>query len=278
MSRATEAWHVPDALLDRFAALDEPALLPPELWSVEAHLENCSACRVRLTPLVAVRSPDVSALVEHVEAELRGRLGALPAPASRPWHTLARRLTGALLISRLAACLAVLVAATLLDLAAGAGDGGTPSWVLLAAPVLPLAGVAASWTRALDPAHELVAGTPAAGLPLLLWRTLVVLALVVPVALIAGVVTGADGPAAWLLPCLALTGAALALGSVIGLMRATSAVGAAWAAGVVLPALAMHEMPAALEPSALPAWTALTIVAAGVIALRRRTYRRLTGS
>ena len=111
--------------------------------------------------MVAVRSPGVSALVERVEAE-RDRIAALPAPASRPRRTLARRLTGGLLISRLVACVAVMLAATLLDLAAGARR--TPSWVLLAAPVLPLVGVAASWTRALDPAHELVAGTPAAGL------------------------------------------------------------------------------------------------------------------
>jgi hypothetical protein len=276
MSRGdTTTWHVPDALLDRFAAIDEPALMPPELWSVEAHLERCSECRVRLTPLVAVRSPDVSALVERVEAELSGRIGALPAPVSRPRRSLARRLTGGLLISRLVACVAVMLAATLLDLAAGAGDGGAPSWVLLAAPVLPLIGVAASWTRALDPAHELVAGTPAAGLPLLLWRTLVVLAVVVPAALVAGAVTDADGLATWLLPCLALTVVALALGSVIGLVRATCAVALAWAAGVVLPALATQEMPAALEPGWLPAWSALTIVGAGVIALRRRTYRRL---
>jgi hypothetical protein len=148
--------------------------------------------------------------------------------------------------------------------------------VLLAAPVLPLIGVAASWTRALDPAHELVAGTPAAGLPLLLWRTLVVLAIVVPVALLAGVVTGADGPAAWLLPCLALTAAALEIGSVVGLVRATCAVGVAWAAGVVLPALATASTPAALEPSWLPVWTALALAAAGVIAQRRHAYRRLT--
>ena len=147
--------------------------------------------------------------------------------------------------------------------------------MLLAAPVLPLIGVAASWTRALDPAHELVAGTPAAGLQLLLWRTLVVLAVVVPAALVAGAVTDADGLATWLLPCLALTVAALALGSVTGLVRATCAVGVAWAAGVVLPALATQEMPAALEPGWLPAWIALIVVGAGVIALRRRTYRRL---
>jgi hypothetical protein len=270
-----ETWHVPDALLDRFAAIGEPALLPHALWSVEAHLERCSECRARLTRTMTVRSPEVVALVESVRVDLGARMIALPAPTARPRRAIARRLTGGLLISRLVACVAVLLAATLLDLAAGAGDTGAPSWILLAAPVLPLVGVAASWSRTLDPAYDLVAGTPAAGLSLLLWRTLVVLAVVVPAALLGGVVTEADGLAMWLLPCLALTAAALALGSVTGLARATSVASVAWAVGVVVPALAMHDMPAALEPRWLPAWGALTIIAAGVIALRRHAYRRL---
>ena len=178
-------------------------------------------------------------------------------------------------ISRQLACVAVLLAATLLDLAADAGASGAPSWVLLVAPVLPLVGVAASWSRVFDPAYDLVAATPAAGLPLLLWRTTVVLAVMVPAALIAGVVADTGGVATWLLPCLALTAASLALGSVTGMVRATGVAAGAWAAGVVAPALAIQQTPAALEPAWLPVWGALTILAAGAIALRRKAYRRL---
>jgi len=272
---AAESWHVPEALLDRFATIDGPALAPSEQWSIEAHLERCPDCRARLAPVMAGRSPDVLALVETAQAGLAARMSTAPAPRPRPRRRLARRLTGGLLISRLTACVAVLLAATLLDVAAGSGDGGAPSWLLLAAPVLPLLGVAASWSRALDPAYDLVAGTPAAGLSLLLRRTLVVLVLVVPASLLAGAVTGEGGQAAWLLPCLALTAAALALGSLMDLARATSATGAAWLIGVVAPALAMHETPAVLEPAWLPAWAALTLLAAGVITLRRNAYRRL---
>lgn len=149
--------------------------------------------------------------------------------------------------------------------------------MLLAAPVLPLLGVAASWSRVFDPAYDLVAATPAAGLSLLLRRTAVVLAVIVPAALLAGVVTDAEGVATWLLPCLPLTAAALALGSVTSMVRATSAAAGAWAAGVVAPALAMQETPAALEPAWLPVWGTLTLLAAGAIALRRNAYRRLLG-
>jgi hypothetical protein len=277
MRRRNPAWHAPDALLDRFAAIDGSALPAPELWSVEAHLERCPDCRARLAEVVPARSPHIAALVQGVHTELGPRIAALPAPAARPRRRLARRFTGGLLISRLLACVAVLLAATLLDVAADAGDSGAPSWVLLAAPVLPLLGVAASWSRVLDPAYDLVAATPAAGLLMLLRRTVVVLAVIVPAALLAGVVTDAEGVATWLLPCLALTAAALALGSVTSMVRATSAAAAAWAAGVVAPALAMQETPAALEPAWLPVWGALTILAAGAIALRRNAYRRLLG-
>jgi len=268
-----DTWHVPDALLDRFAAVDGAALPAPEQWSVEAHLERCPDCRARLGRAMATRSPELLAVVEDVRAGLDARISALPAPARRRWG--ARRLTGGLLISRLLACVAVLAAATLLDLVAASGGGAAPSWLLLAAPVLPLLGVAASWSRALDPAHELVAATPAAGLALLLRRTLVVIAVVVPAALVAGAVTEADSQAAWLLPCLALTAAALALGSITGIARATALAAGAWVAGVVVPALALQDTPAALEPAWLPVWCALAIVAAGVIALRRETYPRM---
>jgi hypothetical protein len=256
------SWHVPDAQLERFAS--DPQLPTPTQWSIDAHLERCAGCRARLA---RVAPPEIGVLVGEVHASLP------ELPRARPHRRrIAPRVTAGLLLSRLAACLALLLAATLLDLAA-AGTA-SPSWVLLVAPVLPLAGVAASWSRALDPAHELVAGTPAAGLPLLLKRTLVVLLVVVPGALLAGLLTGEGDRAAWLLPCLGLTAAALALGGVMDLARATCIVAAAWALGVVAPALALDESPALLEPAWLPAWAALSVLAAAAIALRRNAYRR----
>jgi hypothetical protein len=276
-STRTDAWHVPDALLDRFAAIGEPSLPASALWSVEAHLERCPDCRARLSRAMAARSPETLALVESAHEELSARIAALPPAAGPSRHRPLQRLTGGVLVSRLAACVAVLLVALLLDLAAGAGSGA-PSWVLLVAPVLPLAGVAAAWSRALDPAHELVAATPARGLRLLLWRTLAVLALVVPVALLADALVGTGDEATWLLPSLALTATGLALGSFVDIGRAASAIAAAWGVGVMAPAIASQEVPAVLEGAWLPVWAALAILAAGVVALRRQAYRRVAGA
>jgi hypothetical protein len=152
--------------------------------------------------------------------------------------------------------------------------GDAPSWIVLVAPALPLFGVAAGWSRELDPAWDLVATTPAAGLGLLLSRTLAVLAVVIPAALVAGVATGASGVATWLLPCLGLTASALALGAVMPMAGATALAGSGWAAGVAVPALVAQATPALLEPGWAPAWAALTIAAAAVVAARRTAYHR----
>jgi hypothetical protein len=264
-------WHVPAPLLERYAAFD--GLPAPDLWSAEAHLERCPECRARLAGLLPSCSPGLLTLVGDVQAELAGRIAAMPVPAPASRWGAARRLAGGLLGSRLVACIAVLLAAAVVDVVAGS-PGDAPSWIVLVAPALPLFGVAAGWSRELDPAWDLVATTPAAGLRLLLWRTLAVLAVVVPAALVAGVATGAGGVVTWLLPCFGLTAAALALGGVLPMARATALAGAAWAAGVVAPALAAQATPALLEPGWAPAWATLTIAAAALVALRRTAYLR----
>ena len=81
MSRRNPAWHVPDALLDRFAAIDGPALPAPDLWSVEAHLERCPDCRARLAEVMPARSPSSPRSSRACARELGPRIAALPAPA-----------------------------------------------------------------------------------------------------------------------------------------------------------------------------------------------------
>jgi hypothetical protein len=145
------------------------------------------------------------------------------------------------------------------------------SLVLLFAPVLPVLGVAASWSRGLDPAYELTASAPRAGLPLVLRRTASVLGVLVPALLVGGWVTGVM-VAQWLLPCLAFTATTLALGGVIGVTRAAIALAAVWAAVVVAPTLATSRTPFALQTGGLPAWGLILALGIGVVIARRGAY------
>jgi hypothetical protein len=146
--------------------------------------------------------------------------------------------------------------------------------VLLLAPVAPLVAVAAAWSRGLDPAYEIVVASPRAGLDLALRRTAGVLLVVIPALAVAGWLVGAS-PARWLLPCLAFTIGALALGDVIGLRRAATGLAAAWSLAVVAPSLVTARPTVLLSPDALPGWAAATVLVAAALALRRRGYTTL---
>ncbi|MER5865360.1 zf-HC2 domain-containing protein [Kitasatospora sp. NPDC002040] len=242
------------------------------LWALEAHLEGCARCRAGLAASVAAGEPGTAALLETVRAALAPELAAGPARAGR----YRRYRVPAWLTPATAPWLMMTVTFTLLALLLdGAGLPelfGGASALLLVAPVLPLCAVAASWSRGLDPAYELTASTARAGLPLLLRRTAAVLGAVLPVLLLEGWLTGAMTAAQWLLPALAFTTAALALGSVVDVTRAAFALVAAWAAAVVLPTLATSRFPVALQSEQLPLWGLLFALGCGAVAARRGAY------
>jgi hypothetical protein len=217
-----------------------------------------------------VQAPAVTALVGTVWSDLEPRLAA-SAPVPRRRHRSARLsswLTPTM-VPWLAMVVSVTLLALLLDLV-GTGSGEV-SLVLLLAPVLPVLGVAASWTRGLDPAYELTASVPRAGIHLVLRRTASVLAVVVPALFVAGWVTGVTA-AQWLLPCLAFTSTTLALGGVVGVTRAAVAMAAVWAAVVVVPTLATSRTSFALQTGGLPVWGLILTLGIGVVIARRGAY------
>jgi hypothetical protein len=175
----------------------------------------------------------------------------------------------------LAMTVVVTLMALLLDSVASPTFFGDASPVLPIAPVLPLCGVAASWSRGLDPAHELTASTARAGLPLLLGRTTAVLLVVLPGLLVKGWLTGTMTAAEWLLPSLAFTSTALALGSVIGVTRAAVGLMVAWGAVVATPAWVTGRFPFALQPDRLPVWGLLLALGTGAVIARRNAYSTL---
>ncbi|MEV6681664.1 zf-HC2 domain-containing protein [Streptomyces erythrochromogenes] len=274
--------HASARIVGAYARGDED-IAADELWALEAHLETCRVCRDRLAAAVAAQVPAVAVLVDTVWSGLEAELSAAPAvPYARRRRSAGRSARLARRLSRwltptmapwLAMIATVTVLALVLDLA-GPGIGSTAgevSLVLLLAPVLPVLGVAASWSRGLDPAYELTASAPRAGLPLVLRRTAAVLAVLVPVLLVAGWATGVM-LAQWLLPCLAFTSATLALGGVIGVTRAALALVAVWAAVIVAPALAAGRAAFALQSAGLPAWGLALALGTAVVIARRGAY------
>ncbi|MER7674933.1 zf-HC2 domain-containing protein [Kitasatospora sp. NPDC096128] len=271
--------HASRRLIDAYARGDA-AMAADTVWALEAHLETCASCRSLLAASVAVEAPDVAALLDTVRTGLEPQLdaaGGSPARRWRPWWVSAW--VTPVMGPWLAMAAAVTLAALLLDEIAPSASFGDASPVSLLAPVLPLSGVAAAWSRALDPAYELTASTARAGLPLLLRRTTAVLAVVVPGLLLTGWLTGTVTAAQWLLPSLAFTSTALALGSVIGVTRAATALATAWGAAVLVPAGVTGRDPAALrlalEPGLLPAWALLLLLGVGAVIARRNAFSTL---
>jgi hypothetical protein len=247
-----------------------PGLDDATEWSVEVHLEGCPDCRGRLAGSTTERTRD---LLDRVTAGLDREIAAGPPPAPlRPARSAGhRRWLAGTLLPWLAMTVAVLACAYVLEMLS---PGMTPL-VLLLAPLAPLPGVAVAWSRRTDPAWELIAGTPAAGLTMLLRRTAAVLGVVVPALALAGAGTG-QSLALMLLPCLACTAATLALGGTVGVHRSAALVGAGWTAAVVLPAVLTADIPAVLRPASVPAWLLATAALAAVAATRSAGYRHLS--
>jgi hypothetical protein len=280
MSRrgTTETSHLPVRLLERYAAGAAGTGPADAAWIVEAHLEVCEACRGALADVSEGSSPGLSALLRKVEAQLADDVGRSPqAPVrgrglgrARRW---ARSWTAPAMLPRVVMTVLVVAVAVVLDVLDDAADGRFPSLVLLVAPVAPLAGVSAGWSRGLDPAYEVVAATSRAGLDLVLRRALGVLALVIPALAVAGAAVGVS-PARWLLPCLAFTAGALALGGVVGLRQAARALAVLWAVAVAGPSVWLDQAPVVLDAAARPAWLAVLIAVTGLLMVRRHSYTR----
>ncbi|GIM90363.1 anti-sigma factor family protein [Paractinoplanes toevensis] len=240
---------------DREAVLDEVTM-----WSVETHLEECPDCRAHL----AGGDPLLDRVAAAVDQGIAA--GPDPAPRRRSWAMRNRWLVWHL-GPWLAMTVAVLGCAVLLQ----ALQPRLPL-VLLLAPVAPLPGVAIAWSRRHDPAWELIAGTPAAGLAMLLRRTAAVLAVIVPALALASSRTGVSLALA-LLPCLAFSAATILLGAFIGVHRAAVGLGIAWTLAVLLPAVVTIHPPAVLQPGTTGGWALLTLILGALAATRATSFR-----
>jgi hypothetical protein len=226
------SWHLDHAVLGAYRA---GRLGDVAADSVEAHLNACDACRLtvevddgrRDRVWCRVLDGTLTPKVRRGERVLR-RVGVDPASS---------RLLAMTPSVRPSWLVSVVMVVTLAMVVSRNFDGG-PVMLLLVAPLVPVAGVAASFGPGTDPVYEVGLASPTGGLRLLLLRAVVVLAVSsVAVAAPATVLLEFRWTAACLLPALAVTLLTLLLSSVVTPGAAAAAVSASWSATVAAVAV-----------------------------------------
>jgi hypothetical protein len=282
------SWHAGEDLLASYAAGTAEAVAS---WSVEAHLTGCASCRAALSAHVDAGrlARNRSALLVRAAIGDGGRARRLLRRCSVPDHVLSLlAATPSLRASWLLSVMAVV--AVVAGEAAAVGYGWVPGGgpvaghpgllgpaalapFLLVAPLLVLAGVAAAFLPAFDPAWRLAAAAPFSGFTLLLVRAVCALgAALVPVIGVAFVVPGPGWlPVALLLPSLALSAFALAAATVMDPRAAAVTTAALWALPVLWLASA-HVPLLILAPAAQVACTAVLCACAVLLYLRRDRF------
>ena len=282
MSEPATTWHAGPDLLDRYARGD---IDQARAASLEAHVLECARCRRALAPTVGPDRLEDSwhGLVAAVDAPRPGLLERLLLRVGVGDHT--ARLLAATPTLRLSWLAGVALALGFAVAAAhsGRGERGLLLFLILA-PLLPVAGVAAAFTRSLDPTYDLALAAPLPAFRLLLVRSAAVLATTLAVAAVAALaLPGFEWiTAGWLVPAVALSLTSLAVATFVPPVGAAAAVAAAWVTGVVgSEVLGEGGLRAALRPgpissAAFSVSGQLALVAVGVLALlvvRRRHDR-----
>lgn len=270
---STHTWHADEALLAAYVAGDLNAVLGS---SLEQHLGRCAPCRAHLRPLVG------EPVLERGWLEIRD---AVEAPGLPLTVRAARRLGLSEPMSILLAATVSLRTAWLtssliaLAFAAGAAHLSTSLalWpFLLVAPLVPVLGVAVSYSSSEDALEALVVATPYGRARLIMVRTLAVLATCLPVSFAISLLL--PGPlwvaAAWLGPALALVPVLLAISSFVGPRVGAGIVAVGWAA-FVLPSVRTLPATWPVEPQQQLVHLTVALAAVAVLAARSRRTARI---
>jgi hypothetical protein len=248
--------------------------------SVEAHLLTCASCRAAVAPLVAsdrlARNLDV--ITERVDQPRANVIEQLLRRVGVP-DRIGRVLT--VTPSALGAWLTAIVVAVLVagivDLRGGSDRASF--LVLVAAPLLPLTGIAAVFSTRGDPARELVVAAPTSGFEVLLIRALAVLAPAIVFAAVAAALVPERGwdPVLWLVPSFALTATTLALGSWFPVRWVAWALGGIWVAAAAIsirgvPSADLVDHFIAFRAAGQLVLVAVALAASAVVVLRRHAF------
>ena len=268
-------WHLSEVALRDYTSGDTQ---PVAGASVEAHLIQCADCRTRLGVVMPSKALNLTwtKIRDQVETPHVSVVERLL------WHLgLSResaRLLAAVPAFRGAWLLGVFVVIVFAGVAAiFSGETGL-SLFLIAAPLVPVAGVAACFGGDADPAQELIATTPHSAFRLLLLRTLGVLATSIPLTAIIGIAL--PGPAwlgvAWLLPAVAGVLITLLVGPVLGSTTTAAVLGACWSLAVVT-AGRVGDPIEVVEPLMQVVLAVVALGALAVLLVRYPSFERLGG-
>ena len=161
---------------------------------------------------------------------------------------------------------------TVFALAGPRWDPRVAQVVLLLAPILPVLAVAAAWGPWSDPMFDVTRACPAAGLRVLLLRTIaVVAAAIVLVGVATLTVPSTDAEAlTWVLPAFALAASSLMLATFLTIARATLIVIGVWVGLVAVASVAWPQ--ASLQRGGVQLAFAAVAVGASAVVTRRRGH------
>jgi hypothetical protein len=228
------SWHLDPASVRRYR---DGELAAGQFASIDTHLATCADCRA-----VVAADADIVALA-RVKVGIDARLDTprvslvervLRAVGVAPVAARIMSVSLSLTASWLAASTVVLAFAALAA-SNGSGRAGFGAF-LVAAPLVPMAGVALAFGPGLDPAHQITVAAPMPTARIILLRSLAVVAAAVPMILLVSIALPGWSTlaVAWLLPAFALGGASLALGTVVPVGRAAVALASVWLVGAAI--------------------------------------------
>jgi hypothetical protein len=268
----TVPWHADPEVVARYATGD---LDEARAYSLEAHLLACGECRALFSPLADLEWGERvwEEIEEAVDAHRRGPVERLLLRLRIPDHV--SRLLAATPSLRLSWFGAVAVVLGFAVLAANDGHPGLVIFLAMA-PLIPVAGVAASFGPGMDPTYEIGVAAPLRSFRLLLIRsTAVLVASVVLIGLAAVALPGLDWTAAaWLLPAFALTVVTLAVSTVAEPLPSAVGVGLAWIVAVALVGHLAGDGVAAFQADGQVVCLALIAVAGLILARRSEAFER----
>jgi len=269
------SWHVQEPTIEAYVTgrIDDASA-----FSLEAHVLACADCRDALSARADTGRQEriwagVRAAIDRPREGLSERALIVIGVRSDTARLLAT--TPTLRGSWLAAVAATLAFAVI----ASRTIGGGPLPFLAVAPLVPLAGVAATFGKPADPAWELGLSTPTGGFTLMLIRSTAVLAVSVLLAGLAAMALPGAGwnAVAWLLPALALTVLSLAAASTrLSTTTAAGLVAGGWLALVAVADELSDRPLAVFGPGAQLAFAAIAVVATLIVLSRHTSFERPT--